>query len=234
MIYPAGAIKLPNTFRPEKDLETKTAQLLEESNIPKEDPFVSEDLEKLIEQYDSGELNYTSLQSLLLNNGYKDSVITDHADYYYRCKDDRADILIESKIEDYGFNYVATDADKSKQFCLDHFDLTRSRIYNDSQDLRNKFAKWLSRILLYGSIFAGLPSVFAAYNFLGVPMDKAAGFYILGAGSTMILSMAAKKPLFNLYWKYCNKKVDWKEKKLEKSAYTWVKDPRNSLVEAFS
>ena len=89
-------MKLPETFRLARNLDEKTAQLLEKSYTPSEDPFVSDNLELLVEEYQRGHFNEGLFDTMLWNYGYRDSIKDTYSDYHIHAEDSLAEILIKN------------------------------------------------------------------------------------------------------------------------------------------
>ncbi|MBU4501562.1 MAG: hypothetical protein KKA79_03155 [Nanoarchaeota archaeon] len=237
-------MKLPNTFRLGRNLEKKTAQLLGGSNIPSEDPLVSEGLEGLLEEYKDGFFDTFTFLDLIGKNGYNiHTLFNDNLRYYVRFKKDdsyfsgvEADILIKNNYDKpVSFSYVVMDSLKVNEFCKGHRSLVLEKMSDYPSDLSVKFDYRLLYASLAGGLAMGVSIAlgilyfgeghFKAYTPLGL---------LFGGAASITLTRMFKEQVFNFYCKRQEKKVKEIEYELGDNVYRWVKDSECALTEAFS
>ena len=241
-------MKLPETFRTGRDLDEKTAQLLEESYVAKEDPLTGEGLEELLASYQEGMFDAFLFTDLLEREGYtKKEKVDERLCYYLRFREFEeidlsqkhiiADILIKDNSRSTvcgEFLYAVVEGDNAYDFCVGHSNMMLKSRYSYHEKLWTKFSNKMMYVDVFGAIL-GCAALGYGMRMLGGDFETYSALgYLIGGLGFLGISRLLKNPLFNRYKGKKMKELEQEVQNLERITLRYVTDSENALVEAFS
>lgn len=240
-------MKLPETFRPEKNLDDKTEELIEEAKIHRSDNLnVNQELlDKVLDVYDD---TYTypiidihqSIDTLLMQADYKP--IPGRFKYQFWSKQDPLYklgsyvFIRRNHWRSRSYCFARTDTENIEQFCKmfeSHSDIDQKQEWLHSDSFGTKAKAYM----LAGGIFLGGVTAVAASSYLfGLPVIAFSQCQALILGSSLgtckwvMFADYALKGLRKIADKFYDKKYE----DMRHLSDEIVKDDREALVRAFT
>ncbi|MBU4501438.1 MAG: hypothetical protein KKA79_02505 [Nanoarchaeota archaeon] len=242
-------MKLPNTFRPQKNLDDKTEELIEEANINRVDsPNINQELlDSVLANYDNNHLGYLDINihpavDILLGQAdYKP--IPGRFKYQFWSKQDPlyklgsyVFIRKNNHLNNKSYCFARTDTENLEKFCKvfeSHSDIDKKQNWLHS----DRFGKKVKAYMLTGGIiFGGVTAIAASSYLFGMPLVAFAQCQSFLLGSSL---GACKWVMFSDYALKGVRKIGDKiyDKEHDDMGYLSeeiVKDNKGALIRAFT